>query len=33
MVDREFVVDMFGSDFYTSEEAAQQQQGRLEVSY
>ena len=32
MVEREFVVDMFGCDFYTSEEAAQEQQGRLEVS-
>jgi transcription initiation protein SPT3 len=30
VVEREFVVDMFGCDFYTSEEAAQEQQGRLE---
>ena len=32
VVDAEFLVDMFGSDFYTSEDAAQQQQERLEVT-
>ena len=30
-VDSEFLSDMFGSDFYTTEEAVQLQQNRMEV--